>query len=888
MKAMHWLRIWRLRLRALLRGAAVDRDLDDELQGHLRYLIDEYVAQGLPLSEARDRALREFGGVVRLKEECRDAHGIAWLTDAVQDARYGLRLLRRTPGFTVAAVLTLALGIGANTAIFSLVNTVLLRLLPVERPQELVFIQSAGTEGRGATPPYPYFERVRNETSAFSGMAAFAADELRLEVDGIVEQLFGQIASGSYFDMLGLRPAVGRLLTMDDERLDPPVAVISYGYWQRRFGGDPRAIGRTISFGDRMFTIVGVTPAEFWGLYPGRQVELTLPVTQARGMLTNVTTWSWFEAIARLRHGASIEQATAQADTIFQSFIKDRDRSEEMRVKHFDHIELASASRGLDRLRTRFSRPLYALTLVAGLVLLIACVNLGNLLLVRGAARTREFAIRQATGAGSVRLLRQLLIETCLLFLVGALAGLVVASVVIRALTGFFAIGRNPIVLDVHYDWTLVAFAAAISVPAALVTGLWPALRAARINPQGAMKESDARLAGSLRMTVVGRVLVSSQVALSLALVVGAVIFVKTMVNLRAIDLGFTPGRVLTMSLDPMLRDEAGMTREQFWTRVLDRVRGLPGIRAASLSVLTPLSGRDTGRGVTVAGFQPRSQADGVVRLNHVSEDYFRTFGIELVAGRAFTASDAPGAAKVAVVNEAAAAAYFGGRSPIGQTIMFGKAAYQVVGVVRDHKHKSLREQAQRFVFLPIWQRLDPITRITLAVSSDHAPSTLARTVAHEARAVHASTLVSDVIDVEEQIDASLVSERLLSTLASAFAVLALGLAAIGLYGVMSYSVARRHSEFGVRLALGARPSRIASGIFREVALQVAAGLALGIPAALTIARMAEGMLFGTTSADPAHYVLSAAILAAVACVAAWIPAYRASTIDPTVALRQE
>lgn len=886
---MRWLQIWRLRLRALLRGAAVNRDLDDELRAHLQYLTDEYIASGLSPDEARDRALREFGGVVRLKEQCRDAHGIAWLTDAVQDVKYGLRLLRRTPGFTVAATLTLALGIGANTAIFSLVNTVLLRLLPVERPQELVFIQTAGTEGRGATPPYPYFERVRNETSVFSGMAAFAADELRIEIDGMVEQVFGQIASGSYFNMLGLNPAVGRLLTMDDEKLDPPVAVIGYGYWQRRFGGDPRAIGRAVSFGDRTFMIVGVTPSEFWGLHPGRQVELTLPITQARGMLTSVTTWSWFEAIARLGRGMTVEQATAQADTIFQSFMKDRDRSEEMRLKHFDHIELASASRGLDRLRTRFSRPLYALTVVAGVVLLIACVNLGNLLLVRGAARTREFAIRQATGAGSVRLLRQLLTETCLLFLIGALAGLLVASVVIGALTGFFAIGRNPIVLDVQYDWTLLAFAAAISVVAALVTGLSPALRASRTDPQGAMKDGGARLAGSRRMTVVGRVLVSSQVALSLVLVIGAVIFGKTMVNLRAVDLGFTPGRVLTMSLDPMLQDDAGPSRAQFWTRVLERVRGLPGIRAASLSVLTPLSGRDTGRGITVPGFQPRTQAEGIVHLNHVSEDYFRTFGIELVAGLAFSASDAPGAAKVAVMNEAAARFYFAERMPIGETVRFGQSGdYQIVGVVRDHKHKSVREAAPRFVFVPIWQRVDPIIRITLAVSSDQPLSTLAPAVAHEARAVHRSTLVSDVIDVEEQIDATLVSERLLSTLASAFAVLALGLAAIGLYGVLSYSVARRRSEFGVRLALGARPSRIASGIFREVALQVAVGLALGIPAALTIARMAEGMMFGVTSAEPAHYVLSAVILAAVACVAASVPAYRASTIDPALALRQE
>ena len=585
---MRVLDIWRLRIRALLNGRRADTDLDAELEAHLDYLTEEHIARGLSPREAREHAMREFGGMVRLKEECRDARGVSWLTNAVQDIKYGVRLLRRTPGFTIAAVVTLALGIGANTAIVSLVNTVMLRTLPVERPEELVFIQTAGSEGRGGTPPYPYFERVRAETTGFAGMTAFAGDELRVKVNGTLEQVFGEIASGNYFDMLGVKPVAGRLLTPDDEKLDPPVAVIGFGYWQRRFGGDADAIGARIAFGDLVFTIVGVTPPEFWGMSPDARSSVILPITQARGMLTNLQTWSWYSVIARLHPGTTVEQARTQADTVFQSFMNTGLQTEEMRVKHFARIELGSAARGSNGLRSRFSKPLYALTLVAALVLIIACVNLGNLLVVRGASRTREFAIRLAAGASSGRLLRQLLTETGLLFLLGALTAVPVALLVIRGLTGFFAIGRQPIVLDVHYDWTLGALAVVVSLVAAGLTGLWPAIRASGIDPHRAMKDGDGRAVGSHRIAGLARVLVASQVALSLVLVVGALMFVKTIVNLRSVDLGFTGERVITMSLDPVLPNGgSGPTREQFWRHALERVRAISGVRAASLSVLS-------------------------------------------------------------------------------------------------------------------------------------------------------------------------------------------------------------------------------------------------------------------------------------------------------------
>jgi predicted permease len=881
MRAWH---VVRLKVRALVGGPSRDRADRDEMQAHLDGLTEEFLDQGLAPGEARARARREFGGLLQLQEASRDARGLRWLTDVIQDARYAMRMLRRAPRFALAAIVTLALGLGANTAIFSLVDAVLLRELPVARPHELVFIETAA----GDTPPYPYLDRLRVETSSFAGIAGVAADELRVEVDGQVEQVYGQIASGSYFDLLGLRPVAGRLLTRDDEALAPAVAVIGYGYWQRRFGGDPRAIGTTVTFGDRPFTIVGVTPPAFWGLQAGRQIDLTLPITQARGMVTNPGAWGWFLAAARLKPSATIAHATVEADTVFQRFMRDTDQTPARRARSA-RLALTPASHGTDGLRSRFSRPLVALTIIAATVLLIACANIGNLLLVRGVSRGREYAVRVATGATGSRLVRQALTETLVLFLAGAAAGLVVASASIKGLTAFFAVGRNPIVLDVQYDWTLAAYAGGTALIAGLVTGIWPAFRAARTDPQAAIKDGESRLAGSRRAALTARVLVAAQMALSLVMLVSALIFVRTMANLRHVDLGFSGTRVLTMSLDVVEDGDAAGARRELWRRTLEEVRRVPGVTAASLSVLTPLSGRNVTAAVTVAGHQPRDAFDRNIHLNHVSEDYFRTFGIDVTAGRAFTPQDAAGTPKVALINEATARHYFPGRSPIGEILGFGaRGDYRIVGVIRDHKHQNLRQSVPSFAFVPVWQPVEPLRRLTLSLSSQQPPATLVPIVTAIVRDMDPKTLVSDVIGVQEQIDATLTSERLLSTLATAFAVLAVGLAAIGLYGVLGYSVARRRVEFGVRLALGARPASVARDAVRGVAPPVLLGLGLGLLAALPIARAAEAMLFGVAPGDPTTYALAVAMLMLVAAAAAWVPARRAARTDPLRALRAD
>lgn len=795
------------------------------------------------------------------------------------DLRYALRAVGNSPGFATVVIVTLAIGIGANTAIVGLLDTVLRRELPVQDPEELVFIRTAGIRGLGNAPPYPYFERIRNE-SALSGMAAFAADELRVEVAGSVEQVFGQVVSGNYFDVLGVTPVVGRLMRSSDERLDPPVAVIGYGYWQRRFGGSPAAIGQTVSFRDRAFTIVGVAPPRFHGLEPGRQVDVTLPITLDSTMLGNRDA-QWFNVVARLRSGVDSRQASARINATLVPLFAELGQSGRPARARAGRVELTPASRGLDSLRARFTGPLSAMTLVTGTLLLIACANLGGLLLVRGAMRSRELAIRLATGATARHLLTQLLTETMVLLVLGATAGLFIAYAAIEGLTGFLATGRRPILLDMQYDWRLFGYALGITCVTGLLTGVWPALRALRVEPLTVMKNTGPEWQ-RLRAR---RVLLAGQVALSLVLLVAAALFGRTMMNARAVDLGFAPDGVVTMSVNPELpRDVAPDTRLQLWSQWLERVRDVPGVRAASLSVLTPLSGRNTGVAISIPGAITRTD----IRLNHVSEDYFRTFGITLLAGRTFSRQDGTGSQRVVVLSETAAKSLFAGRSPLGERVALADAGiYQVVGIVGDHKHLSVREQAQPLAFVPLSQPVDPISRLTLSIASAMPAPVAARTVANEIRAVRRSTLVSDITTVDRQIDETLMSERLLSTLATGFAALVIALAAIGLYGMVSYVVTTRTREFGVRLALGAPRSRIAAGVMADAILPVAAGLAIGIPFALLIGRAAERLLFRVSPADAASYLFGAGAMVLVAVVAAWLPARRACTVDPAETLRR-
>lgn len=882
------------RLYYWIRHHQSSQDLAEEMESH-RFLKQRGLEQsGLSPDEAAFASRRAMGNTMLAMENARRVWVSVWFEQVIQDLSYGVRSLSRTPGFVLAAGLTIALGVGANTGIFSLVDAVLLQLLPVEDPRELVFLEPAANSGPPAAPPYACLARLPSETGSFGGLAAFATDEMRIDVNGKPEQVMGQVASGNYFELLGVKPALGRLMNVEDENLNPPIAVISDRYWQRRFGRDSAVIGRTISFGNQSFAIAGVTAPEFAGLEPGRPVDVTIPITVSRNLLTGSRAW-WFDTIARLKPHVSGNQAQAEANAVFQSCMSGFRDNAGPKDDLSHQLELRPAAHGIDALQRRFSSPLYVLMSIAGLVLFMATANIANLLLVRGIARHREFAIRLATGAGRVRLVRQLLTETLLLFALGAVPGVLFARWGVGIIEAVFAQGRRPITLDANFSWRVLAFSITVTLVTGLVSGLFPAWRAFRTDPEQAIKEGHARTGESRRSATLMRALISFQVALSLVLLVGAVTFVWTLVNLYNVDPGFQNQDVLTMSIElPQGYVEAGKSLES-WARVLEAVRGIPGVRGAGISTFTPLSGRDPGGTlVRVRGYEPAGVGDGSVRVNQVSEGYFEALGTQLIRGRLLTERDSAGSLRVALINESAAK-YFAGRDPIGEFLQFDRtptadSVYQIVGIVANAKHRSLREPFPPFVFVPNRQPINAERRVTLVVAST-APNghlTLAEPIQRRLASVDSGLFISEVITIRDQLDSTLLAERLLSGLSSVFGVLALLLAAIGLYGVLSFRIGQQRRSICIRMALGASPSSVAFSVLRQSGLVIAVGVLCGLPFAFLAARTADSMLWGVKSSDPIIYIVGATLLCLIGFASTYWPARRAAAVEPAEALRHD
>ena len=869
-------------------------DFAEEIRSHIELEADQLntgsVTGGVTSAQARVTARKAFGNVTAAEERFYERGRMVWFHDLLQDVRYGLRAMRQNAGFTAAAVLTLALGMGANTAIFSLIDAVLLRSLPVKDPASLYFLNNAGAREVGQSPPYPCFERFRSLAKSFTGIAAYASNDHGIRIDGPIEQVDGATVSGNYYGVLGVTPFAGRLLTDGDEKFDPPVAVISYEFWQRRFAGKPDAIGRTFSLdgvlnGGR-FTIVGITPKGFHGLTPGRRDDVTMPFDAGSPVLRSTSSW-FFKAVGRLRPGVAAEQARAEIDPIFQAFMNEFPPSKDARRDYYNHMDLTPASRGLDELRKRFSRPLWALMAVAGLVLLIGCANITNLLLARAATREREFAVRVAIGAGRSRLFRQVLVETGLLFAAGAAAGIAVAWWAARGIIAFFAGGARPILLDIHWDWRVAGFAAALSLLATLIFGTAPLVRALRTDPHVAIKDGGRTTQARIGP---GQFLVAFQVALSMILLAGAALFLRTLGNLYAMGAGFHADQVALVLIHlPDASYHEPAARIALWDRLLPDIRSLPGVRSAGLSRLTPLDGNDRGVGFETPGFQARSDQDRSVGLNTVSEDYFTTLGTPLVAGRDFTASDRVGAPNVALLNESARRRFFSGRNPIGAVVkLMGRPQYRIVGVVQDAKQADLRKEAGAFVYVPVRQPIDSGSWLTLSIRTSGDPQPLIATAQKRLRSLGPDIHIVRTDTLARQIDESLLEVRLISTLATAFGVLALVLSAVGLYGVLAYSVARRTSEIGIRMALGAMPGQVTWTILRQTLWLVAIGLAAGVPASIFLAKLVENLFYGVTPTDALTQAAAAALLAAVALVASYLPARRAGRIDPLAALRYE
>jgi predicted permease len=812
-------------------------------------------------------------------------------------------MLRKNLSFTVVAVLALALGIGANTAIFSLLDAVLLKMLPVQNPEQLVVVNTVGPKDSSNDYSYPVFERFRDQNQSLSGIfAATNTRKLSIKVNvpgtsGETESVEGKLVSGGYFSVLGVKPITGHAFTAEEDRVPGghPVAVISYGYWQRRFGRNPAAVGQTFTLNDTSFTIIGVTPPEFFGETVGDAPDLWIPtmmqsqVYPGRNFL-NVRYVTWLRLVARLKPGVRLQQAQADLNVIFQQLQGEVDTSKLLPKQRQEflaqRIELTPGSKGLSELRKRFSGPLRILMAVVGLVLLIACANVANLLLARAVARQKEMAVRLALGASRLRLVRQLLTESVLLSLLGGLSGLLLASWGSDVLLVLVSSGTFPIFLDLHLDTRILAFTSAVSLLTGILFGLAPALRSTRVDLTPALKDSARSLSGSRVHHGLGKMLIVTQVALSLLLLIGAGLFLRSLRNLKSLDAGFNRENVLVLNIDGGVLGYKEAQLKNLYRQLLERINTLPGVHSASFAYQIFRGGGSGICCISIQGAPPLPEEDRRVNANYVGPKFFETMGTPLLAGRDFDLQDNENAQQVAVINEAAARYYFPNESPIGKRFdWWVNKGIEIVGVVKEAKQFGLREPAPRMFYLPLFQHGGPNF---LAVRTVGNPTGMIAAVRHAVQAVDPKLPIVRVTTLAALVDASLVQDRLVATLSSFFGLLALLLACVGLYGVMSYTVSRRTTEIGIRVALGARPRDVLKLVIRQGMVLTLIGVAIGLAAASALTRLMSSLLYGVSATDPVTFVGASVMFATVALLASYIPARRATKVDPMVALRYE
>lgn len=865
-----------------------DPRIGDEIRFHRERLIDDYMAAGVDRADAERRAFLEFGNPPQIEEAVRDVRG-RWLDDFWRDLHYALRALGRNRGFAAVAVLSLALGIGANAAIFSLINAVMLRALPVKEPDRLVQITRLSTEGRFYPLSYRLFEYFRDHMTSISGAFAQSSGDQAITIDGEEEFVTAELVSGAYYSLLGIEPVVGRLLGPSDDVLSTSsaAAVISDRYWQLRFDRKPSAIGKAITIRDRVFTIVGVTPPSFQSARAGSMPDIALPLgpMMSEEVRTEITN-NWLSVLARLKPDATVEQANAEVQVLWSSFLqsqvaqaRDKDRAGILRQR----AEAFSSSDGINEFRYNYAKSLLILMGIVGLVLMLACVNLSGLLFARAAARQREVSIRLAIGAGRGRLVRQLLTESLLLAVIGGTLGLVLAGWLSERLMVLFVNGRS-VTTSAAPDWHVFAFTAAIALLACVLAGLAPALHAVRYNVNPALKE--ARVQGHRWL---GRSLVVAQLAISMILVVGATLFLRTLVNLYSVDRGFDSDGVIVVNVRSSRPYEA--TRGFAVQRaILERLKRVPGMRSASAANVLPIGGGLWTRGVQIEGYTFRADESDSVGFNVIAPGYFETLGTPLILGREFDERDTGASPKVAIVNESFARYFFGGATALGRHVTSVGITYEIVGVVRDAKYQTLRDPILKTMYISWLQRDgDQPTRYSyLARTGMDDPMRLTPALERLVREVDPALHVRTTLTYATLVDRSIATERIMATVGGFFGALALIVAAIGLFGLLAFQVSRRTNELGVRMALGATRRAMIGLVLRDVSGMVVAGILIGAAGALALSGLARSILFGLTPTDPAAFAIAASILGLTALVAGWLPARRASRVDPLIALRHE
>jgi len=896
---------WYHRFHNLFRREKLDRRIDDELAFHVTERVDELTAQGMSEKEALRRARRQFGNYTRQKEKTREADLLGWLETIAQDVRYGFRTLAANPGFTATAVLSLMLGIGANTAIFTVLNALLLRSLPVEDPQALAQI----TPGAFGDDEFtnPIWQQVRDHQQAFSGVLAYSPARFDLAAGGESHFAEGLWVSGDFFRVLGVPALQGRVFTKDDDqyRGGPagPVAVISYSFWKRNFPDDAHVIGKTVRLERHQFEIVGVTPPWFTGLDVDKSFDVAIPIGYEpilhpdHSMFNERLGW-WLRILGRLPAGETVQRAQdrmrALAPAVYRATVPQDFEADSQKQYLTNTFFLRPAATGFSGTGNKYRTALFTLMGIAGLVLLIACANIANLLLARGSARQREFSVRMSIGAARSRVIRQLMTESLLLAVLGAAGGFLIAMWGSRLLVRLLPAARDPLEINLSPDPHLLAFTIGAAVLTALLFGLAPAFRATRIELNQVLKESaSAGVKGSSRFNL-GKALVAGQVAVSLVLLVGAGLFLGTLRNLLAVNPGFDSHDVLIVNANVQ---HVASGKEQVirsHSEILDRLQALPDVASAASSALTPMSGRGWNGRAEAEGFVPESPHDSMVFLNRVSPGYFKTLKTPLLAGRDFSDRDNASAPPAMVINESAARHFFGAENPIGKTISTderdasnAKKIYHVIGVTKDAKYFQLEENPVRTAYLAAGQDPDPDPTRYYEVRSRGPLDALTPSIRTAIAQVNRGISL-EFRSFDAQVGESLLQPRMVALLSSLFGALALMLAMVGLYGVTNYAVARRRGEIGIRIALGATGRSVIWLMLQDVAVLLAVGVLVGLAASLAAGRLIHSLLYGLRPNDPLHLTGAAFILVVAAALAAYLPARRAARLDPMTALRDE
>ena len=892
----------------LIRRRQFDADLEEEMRLHRELREQDQIKAGLSSKEARQAASRQFGNALLLKEKSHMVWGWEWLESFLQDIAYGIRAMLRSPALTIVALLSLALGIGANTAIFNLLDAVMLRSLPVKDPAQLVLLGNGGSSGitddfaRTQLYSYPFYRRMRAENQVFSETAAICS--MTNAVHGVVagraesELMNVQLVSGAYFATLGVRAVMGRTLNDADDNSegDHPVAVISYAWWKRSLARDPNVLNLTLKLGDLTYNIVGVAPPEFFGTKVGEAPDMWVPLSMVKEVPPHFGGYkdNFSESLlimGRLKPGVSIGEATANVNLLFRqiliNFAGARLDQENQQKLDRTKVPLVPMATGLSSLRRRFSEPLQILMAVVALVLLIACANIANLLLARSTARARELAVRQALGARRTRIIRQLITESLVLAVAGGALGVALASIANRLLLRMVSGGLDPIPLDVSIDFRLLLFTVAVTLATALIFGTLPAFRATRLQLTDTLKAGRSPQGISGRNPL-AKTLVISQVGLSLVLMVGAGLFLRSLVNLNNVDLGFNKENVLRLEIDSSSAGyKGGEPREvALDQQIEERVNALPNVKSASFSAFTFHEG---GWSSNIAF--PGMKIDQNIQINHnvVGIRYLETMQIPLLLGRNFTSSDTSTSQHVVIISEHTAKTLFPMVSPIGRHYRLSDEPeddFTVVGVVKDVKFDDLAEQPVNLDYLPYTQRPWGFGDFEVRYTGDFAP--IAAAVQRTIHSIDRNLPITHVTTLDEQVARSITNQRLVAQLSAFFGVLAVFLSCIGIYGVMSYIVTRRTNEIGIRMALGAGRSNMLWMVLREILILVSIGVAIGVPVTLAFDRLVSNMLFGVKPTDPGTLVGATAILLMVAAIAGYLPARRASLIDSMVALRYE